>query len=51
METLGWSHEDKSVIDLWDRDCVKVDGHYQLPIPWKNRDSPLPNNFRLQNRD
>ena len=35
------------MIDLWDRECVKVDGHYQLPIPWKNRDSPLPNNFQL----
>ena len=47
METLGWSQEDKSVIDLWDRECVKIDGHYQLPIPWKNRDSPLPNNFQV----
>ena len=27
--------------------CKKVDGHYQLPIPWKNRDSPLPNNFQV----
>jgi hypothetical protein len=45
MDELGWSLEDKSVIDLWDRECVKVDGHFQLPIPWKNRDEHLPNNY------
>ncbi|KAJ8043465.1 hypothetical protein HOLleu_10558 [Holothuria leucospilota] len=41
----SWSREDKLVIDLWDRECRKVDGHYELPIPWRDRSEPLPNNF------
>ncbi|WP_144078366.1 hypothetical protein [Solemya velum gill symbiont] len=37
LEELGWSREDKSVIDLWDRECVKVKGHFEIPIPRKDK--------------
>ena len=45
LESDGWSVEDRSVMSLWDDTCRKVDGHYELPIPWKDRDETLPNNY------
>ena len=30
------SVEDKKVLELWDDKVKKVDGHYELPIPWKS---------------
>ena len=42
---ISWSQEDKSVIDLWDKETTNVDNHYVIPIPWRDRDEPLPNNF------
>ena len=41
---LSWSQHDKAVMELWEQECRQVDGHYELPIPWKNN-APLPNNF------
>ena len=41
----AWSIEDKAVIDLWDREVKKVNGHFELPIPWKDRSQTLPNIF------
>ena len=39
------SLDDKKVIDLWDREiCRDDDGHYVLPIPWKDGRPNLPNN-------
>ena len=35
------------MIELWDKECTKVEGHYEIPIPWKNRHEPLPNNYVL----
>ena len=40
-----WSQEDKQVISMWDREVQYEDGHFVLPIPWKNHNEPLPNNF------
>ena len=45
LECSSWSQEDKSVIKLWDQEHRMVDGHYELPIPWRNMLEPLPNNF------
>ena len=40
---VGWSTEDRDVINFWnDNLCVK-DGHYQLPVPWKK--DVLDNNY------
>jgi hypothetical protein len=39
-----WSQNDRKVIELWDKECRKVDGHYELPIPWKPN-VKLPNNM------
>lgn len=49
LDEVGWSREDKSVIELWDRETVKVNGHFEIPIPWKNCQEPLPNNYSLAN--
>ena len=38
------SADDKRVLELWDSKVQKVDGHYQLPIPWKS-DIQVPNNI------
>ena len=40
----SWSVNDKSVIELWDKECKVVNGHYELPIPWKS-DVHVPNNY------
>ena len=42
---LSWSQEDKRVIDLWNRERKLVDGHYQIPIPWRDEKAIVPNNF------
>ena len=38
------SADDRKVIDLWDRETVLVDGHYTVPIPWKQGKPDLPDN-------
>ena len=38
------SQEDKEVIELWNSSVKKVDGHYMLPIPFKNNPPHLRNN-------
>ena len=45
-EVDSFSQNDKRVIQLWDQECRKVDGHYELPIPWKS-DLTLPSNLSL----
>lgn len=47
VEENSWSQDDKLVIDMWDREHVKVDGHYELGIPWENVDETVPNNFHI----
>ena len=44
VEGTGMSVQDKRVIDLWDSTCTKDGEHYVLPIPWKDRTVPLPDN-------
>ena len=44
-DRFSWSQEDKKVIELWDRECRLIDGHYELPIPWKDPDVRIPNNL------
>ena len=39
------SVSDQKVLDLWDKECRIVDGHYELPIPWKDSDMVVPNNL------
>lgn len=46
-DEIGMSWEDRQVIALWDREVRKEGGHYELPIPWRNPEEALPNNFAL----
>ena len=43
---VSLSHEDKGVIELWDKECKLVEGHYEIPIPWKPK-VDVPNNLVL----
>lgn len=38
------SQNEQKVVELWDKECVKVNGHYEIPIPWKP-DVKLPINL------
>ena len=39
------SPRDKRVLTLWDQKCQHTEGRFELPIPWKDEDIGLPNNF------
>ena len=41
----GLSVEDRYVASFWDKYSSFVDGHWQVPIPWKQKDFILPNNY------
>ena len=43
-ETKSWSCEDHQVVDLWEKEMAFKDGHYYLPIPWRNGTPNLPCN-------
>lgn len=43
----GMSVEDQQVINLWKEHGRKEDRHFQLPIPFKNHETDLPNNWCL----
>ena len=34
-KSVTWSNDDKRVVKLWDDNVKVVNGHYELPIPWK----------------
>ena len=38
------SRNNRSFSDMMDHKAVKVDGHYELPLPLNDEDSRLPNN-------
>ena len=38
------SRNNRRFLDLMDQKKVKVDGHYELPLPLKDEDIRLPNN-------
>ena len=38
------SQEDQFVLALWNREVRHVDGHYELPVPWKNGRPDFPCN-------
>ncbi|XP_068207477.1 uncharacterized protein [Palaemon carinicauda] len=43
-DNVSWSLEDREVIRLWDRECILVNGRYQIPILWKS-DVQVSNNY------
>ena len=44
IDDKSYSIEDTKVIDLWDREIKRENGHYVLPIPWRKGYADLPNN-------
>ena len=44
-DVLEMSIEDQRVIKLWDQECTVVNGHFQLPMPWKGIVPVMPDNF------
>ena len=49
-ESLAWSETDHEVIDFWDKNTKFIDGHYEIPVPWKQRGISLPNNKVMAQR-
>ena len=43
----GMSTEDRRVLELWDKNVSFSDGHYTLPIPFKNSALKLPDNQQM----
>ena len=43
-EMPSFSYEDRRVIDLWNQETSHEDGHYTIPIPWKEGRPNMPNN-------
>ena len=41
------SRKDWRILDLMDQKAVKVDGHYELPLPVKDEDIRLPKSKRM----
>ena len=52
VDSYAHSVEDRKVLELWDRKIYRdSEGHYVLPIPWKDGTPNLPNNkFVAQTR-
>ena len=50
-DEYAMSCDDKKVIELWDRETVWEDGHYTIPIPWRQEWLNFPDNkFVAQRR-
>ena len=48
---LKYSREDTAAYDLMSRSVCQVNGHYQLPLLWKNAAVTLPDSMQMaQNR-
>ena len=43
-KTKALSIQDQSVVQLWEREMVYKDGHYEIPIPWSDGRPAFPNN-------
>ena len=43
-DEYAMSCDDKKVIELWDRETVWEDGHYTIPIPWRQERPNFPDN-------
>ena len=41
------SQEDKQVIDLWESSIRLHEGPHELPIPWRNPEAIIPNNYSV----
>ena len=44
LDEKSLSVNDQKVLDLWYRDITREEGHFVLPIPWKQGYADLPNN-------
>ena len=44
------SVEDSKVIKRWDKECELIEGHVQLPIPWKQGPPHLPDNCDMADK-
>ena len=43
----GWSVNDQRVVSTWDETVQMINGHYELPIPFKAKDPELPVNLQV----
>ena len=46
-QDIAMSQENKQVLNMWENEIKLVDGHYELPIPWRDPCAPIPNNVSV----
>ena len=44
------SYIDKQIHDMWERDTKLIDGHYHVPIPFRNSELDFPDNLSMVKR-
>ena len=44
IDAHAWSVDDCKVYDLWERETVFSEGHYEVPVPWREGEPNMPNN-------
>ena len=49
-DVLAPSIEDIGVIKLWDKETRFTEGHFEIPIPWREGRPNFPNNFHMASR-
>ncbi|XP_064647472.1 uncharacterized protein LOC135500156 [Lineus longissimus] len=49
-DSVALSVEDRKVVRTWEESIRQVDGHYQLPIPFRNENPDLANNVTAAKR-
>ncbi|XP_074655762.1 uncharacterized protein LOC141909272 [Tubulanus polymorphus] len=49
-ERQNWSIEDRKFMKIMEEGVTMEKGHYQLPLPWRNKNIQLPNNFEQARR-
>ena len=43
-DVTSYSVEDRKVLELWNKEITHDNGHYSLPIPWRDGNPSLPDN-------
>ena len=46
-EKQALSQEDQRFMSIMNNNCQRVDGHYQLPLPFRNKDLKMPYNKKM----
>ena len=45
IKIRSWSQDDLRVVQLWENEHIRIGSKYQVPIPLKDPEEPVPNNY------